>query len=387
MRIKQKYNAIFYGWWVVGACLLITAYTAGAVHFGFTALFEPIAAEFGWSYAQVSFAASIRGVETGFLAPLIGLLVDRWGPRKLMAGGAIILGISLMFLSRVTSLGMFYGAFVLMAIATSACSQLVAITAVVDWFHKRVSVAIGIVISGIGLGGLMVPVVVKLIDLFDWRTAILILAFGAWGIVLPLSLLVRRRVKQHGSPSDGETGDTVVVNEGRASAQSVDVHIGARQILASGSFWHIAVALTCHSLFVHAVTTHVMPYLSSVNIARTTSGLVASALPLVSIGGRLSFGWFGDRIDKRWVAAGAFALMSSGLLLFSYTAIGGAWLLMPFLLLFSVGWGGSVIMRAALVRENFGRGSFGTTLGFIIAVAHLGAITGPPLAGWVFDKW
>ena len=50
--------------------------------YGFTAVFEPIAGELGWSYTQISLAASLRGLETGLLAPLLGLLADRWGPRR-----------------------------------------------------------------------------------------------------------------------------------------------------------------------------------------------------------------------------------------------------------------------------------------------------------------
>ena len=68
---------IFYGWWVVLACFLITLYRSGALSYGFTAFFEPIVEEFGWSYTQVSIAFSLRGLEMGILAPIMGFLVDR----------------------------------------------------------------------------------------------------------------------------------------------------------------------------------------------------------------------------------------------------------------------------------------------------------------------
>ncbi len=87
MDSNQKRSKVFYGWYIVGACVFIALYTGGIVHFGFTAVFEPIAEEFGWSYAQVSLAFSLRGFEMGLLAPVTGLLVDRWGPRKLIFGG------------------------------------------------------------------------------------------------------------------------------------------------------------------------------------------------------------------------------------------------------------------------------------------------------------
>jgi predicted MFS family arabinose efflux permease len=101
----------FYGWWVVAALFLIAAYSTGIVNWSFTALIEPITKEFGWSYAQVSFAASIRGMEVGILAPLLGLLIDRLGPRKPLFVGIILLGVGLLVLSRIETLAMFYGIF------------------------------------------------------------------------------------------------------------------------------------------------------------------------------------------------------------------------------------------------------------------------------------
>ena len=132
MGLNQKRSKVFYGWYIVGACLLISVYTAGVVFFGFTAVFEPIAEEFGWSYAQISLAASLRGLEIGLLAPLMGLLVDRWGPRRLIFGGSILVCAGFLILSHVSTLTMFYGAFALIAIGMSTCTQTVLMTAVAN---------------------------------------------------------------------------------------------------------------------------------------------------------------------------------------------------------------------------------------------------------------
>ncbi len=378
---------MFYGWWVLGACFLITLYTGGVIVLGFTAIFEPIANEFGWSYAQVSLGASLRGLEMGLLAPLMGLLVDRWGPRRLLFGGAIILGLGLILLSRITSLGMFYGTFVIIAIGMSGCGSTVVMTAVVSWFRRKVGTATGILVSGFAVGGLLIPLVAILVDTFGWQIAMVILGLGMWGIALPLSLLVRHKPEQYGYLPDGDLSDTVVVGKGLDSAQSTEVDIGAKQAVMSRTFWQIAVALMCQMLVISAVITHIMPYLSSIGIARSTSSLVASAAPLASIGGRLGFGWLGDRFDKRRVSAAGFALTALGLLCFGYAATVEIWLLVPFLILFGTGWGGNVTMRAALLREYFGRSRFGTIHGFIVGVIWFGFMVGPVLAGWAFDKW
>ena len=383
----KKYPKVFYGWWIVGACFLITLYTGGVVFFGFTAVFEPLVSEFGWSYAQISLAASLRGFEMGLLAPLVGLVVDRWKPRRLIFGGAIFIGIGLMLLSLINSLGMFYGAFILVAIGMSALSSTVLLTAVVNWFRGKVAIATGIVVSGYAVGGVLVPVVTVLIDKYEWRMAMIILGLYTWVIALPLSLLVRHKPEQYGYLPDGDVSSPVVVDGSLTSARSTEVDIPTREAGTRSVFWRIALASMCHMLITSAVVTHVMPYLTSIGISRSASSLAAGALTLASIGGRLGFGWLGDRLDKRGVAALGFALMSLGLLSFGYLGSGWTWLLLPFLILFSTGWGGSVTMRATLLREYFGRSRFGKFYGFVTGVAMLGSIVGAPLAGWVFDTW
>lgn len=387
MHLNQKHPKVFYGWWIVGACLLIWLYIGGVVFFGFTAVFEPIAKEFGWSYAQISLAFSLRGLEVGLLAPLVGFLVDRWGPRKMVFGGTLFVGFGLMLLSRISSLGMFYGAFALIAIGMSACGGTVLLTAVANWFRRKAGIATGIALSGVGLGGLMVLLVTMLVDTFAWRTAMFSLGLGVLFIGLPLSLLIRHKPEQYGYRPDGEESNPVVVGESLTSTQGVEINIPAKQALKSRAFWHIALISMSQSFMVGAVVTHVMPYLSSVGLVRSASSLVATALPVASISGRLSFGWFGDRLDKRRLMAMGFALMALGLLFFDYVGRGSLWMLVPFIVLFSIGWGGVVTTRIALLRQYFGRSSFGTILGFVAGVRVVGQIAGAPLAGWVFDRW
>ncbi|MFC2022033.1 MFS transporter [Chloroflexota bacterium] len=387
MLSDRKPSRIFYGWWVVGACLVISLYSSGATVHSFTALFEPIANEFGWSYAQVSFAASLRGAEMGLFAPLLGLLVDRWGPRRLMFGGVILGGIGLVLLSRITSLSMFYLSFILISVSTSTCSGTVVMTAVSNWFRRKLLRALGIMAIGVALGGLLVPLVSMLIDVFGWRTAMVSLGLGMWIIGLPLSLIVRHKPEQYGYMLDGELSSSVVVDKSLASTTNTEVDIGVKQALTSRTFWHIALALMYVPLSLMAVITHVMPYLSSIGIARSVSSLLASAMPLASIGGRLGVGWLGDKFEKRRVAAVSLALIALGLLCFGYVPTAGMWLLVPFTILVGIGWGSSVPLRVALVQECFGRVRLGTILGFIFGVTALGQMVGPPLAGWTFDRW
>jgi OFA family oxalate/formate antiporter-like MFS transporter len=385
-NLDWKPRRIFYGWWIVGACFFISLYVGGVVFYGFTTLIEPLADEFGWSYTTISFAASLRGMEMGILAPFVGILVDRWGPRRLLFGGVIITSLGLMLLSRTTSLGTFYGAFVLMAIGMSTCSSTVLMTAVANWFRRKIGIATGIMICGYGFSGLLIPAIVNLIDMYEWRMTLVFLTIGLLALCLPLSLLVRHKPEQYGYLPDGEMSNIAISND-LNKAQTVEADVGAKQAVKSRTFWHIALALMCQFIILSAVITHVMPYLTSIGFTRAIAGLVAAGIPLASIAGRLGLGWLGDKVDKRRVAAGAFAMMSLSLLCFGFISAGDTWLLVPFLIIFGIGYGGNNTLRASLIREFFGRSRFGTIHGFTVGIMALGTIAGPPLAGWVFDKW
>ena len=383
--MEAKKHRIFYGWWIVGAGFFIAMYIGGFIHFGFTAVFEPIASDFGWSYAQVSFAASLRSLETGLLAPIVGLLMDRWGPRRLVFAGATVIGLGLLLLSRINSLATFYGAYILIAMGISTCIGVVPIATVGNWFQRKVTIATGILVSGTAMGGFMVPLAARLIDIFEWRTAMVILSFGALGILLPLSLLFRHKPEQYGYLPDGDLHKKPPVSEYQSSTQGNRADIKVKQVLKSSVFWHIAMGFMCHILVVNAVVTHVMPYLNSIGFTRSFSSLVASVIPITSILGRLSFGWLGDRFDKRRVASLGFIITSLGLFSFGFIPAAGTWILVPSLVFVGLGWGGPVPMMPALLREYFGRVKLATVLGLVMGVAALCSMVGPPLAGLIYD--
>jgi MFS family permease len=216
---------------------------------------------------------------------------------------------------------------------------------------------------------------------------IVILAIGLLAVCLPLSLLVRHKPEQYGYQPDGETESTVVFDNSLTQAKIDEVNVGTRQALKTRTFWHITLALLCQAMMLSAVVTHVMPYLSSIGIARATSSLVAMAIPLTSIGGRLGLGWLGDRLDKRRVIAAAFAMICGGLLCFGFASPEAIWLLVLFLILFGIGYGGNNTLRGSVIREFFGRSNFGAIHGIVLGIMMLGNIAAPPLAAWVFERW
>jgi len=379
---------IFYGWWVVGACLTISLFIQGIIGFGFTALIEPLSNKYGWSYTQISFATSLRGLEVGVLAPFLGLLIDKWGTRIFILSGTILCGLSMLVLSRVTTLPTFYMAFALISLGMSALSPTVTMTTAANWFHHKIGKAAGIMHSGNGFSGLMLPVVVWLIDGYGIDRAMVVLGIFSVVIVAPIALIIRDRPEKYGLLPDGATA---LPSPTGKPAESVAVEAAndfkLKEALRSRAFWYLAVAMLFQLMLVNAVTTHMMPYLTSIGIDRARASLVASALPLTSVAGRLGFGWMSDRIDQRYIMATGYAMMSVGMLFFTLAILVNPLYLFPAVPIFSIGFGGNATVRASVVRDYFGRTSFGAIHGLVMGLAVLGNLAGPPLAGWVHDTW
>jgi len=375
----ESRTRIFYGWWIVLSGALIGCYISGAFFYGFTAFVIPMTNEFGWSYLAFSLGASLRGIERGLVAPLMGFLVDRLGPRKLIFSGAFMAGLGFIMLSRTDSLIMFYGASLVLSIGFSASTNVVLTTAVAHWFHRRVSLAMGLLTTGFGMGGLLLPVVIWLIDRYEWRTTLFLLGIGAWVIIPLLGLVIRHKPEQYGYLPDGG----LLSAQADAGAPTNKVAFTAKQALRTRTFWLLSLSFTISFIGVGAVILHVMPYLTSVGLASESAVLVATFIPLLSIVGRLGFGWLGDVFAKKHVLAITAAFQSIGLLAFYYAP--SLWALIIFLITFGSGYGGAIALRPAIQREYFGRSAFGSIQGWSMAVMTIGGIIGPAFAGWVFD--
>jgi sugar phosphate permease len=387
-----KPHKIFYGWWVVAASVAIAIYMAAVVFYGFTAFFQPMADDLGWSYTKISLGASLRGLESGILAPVVGMLIDRWGPRRIVFSGVILLALGMFLLSRCTTLLGFYTGFAFIALGTSGCSMTALVTTVANWFKRRIGLASGIATCGFGLSGIMIPVIVRLIDAYQWRTAMALLALGALVLIAPLSLLFRHKPEQYGYLPDGDLPGSIDEKVREKDVEAVvspveETSFGIRQAVRSRVFWHIALAYVCYHICTAAVVTHVMPYLGSVGIARSTAGLVAMGIPLSSVVGRLGMGFIADRFNKKKLAVVGFIMMSLGLVCFEEVSLAGAVLLIPFLVLFCLGYGGNNTMRVAITRNIFGRAKYGSVFGLLMGIGTAGSFLGPPMAGWAFDSF
>ena len=384
-----KIKDMHYGWIVVTACVLLSTYYSGAVLLGFTAVFEPLIHEFGWSYAQVSFVMSLRGMESGLLVPVAGILMNRWGPRVIIFSGTILVGIGLIGLSQVNSLLAFYAWFIVMGCGLSTATSALLMAAVTGWFKKNLGLATGITCCGVPIGGLLIPFVTRLIDTLGWREAIYYMGIGMWLIPLPLSLLIKsspgssmRLPKGKGIPaSDAGNSDA------GKSLQRPTKDMDEKEVLKSPLFWMICFCFICQYLPIGAVVVHIMPFFSSIGIDRATGSLLASLLPIITVIGRIGFGWMADRMGNKAMTTIAMIFMATGSLLPAFMSDGTMWIIVLFILIFGIGWGGAVPMLNGILCDFFGTRNIAAIIGFAGTAAMIGLMVGPLLAGWVYDQF
>ena len=376
----------FFGWWVVFASAAIVFLTGGTFFYGFGALFNPIVKEFGWSRAAVSFAFSLRTEVGGIAAPVVGFLVDRIGPRRLMVIGVAIVALGFFLLSRTQELWAFYGSVVVIAIGMSAAAGPVGMVAVAYWFRRRRGRALAFLAMGTGASGVMVVVLAWLISAFEWRNALLIIAVVQLAVCLPLALTIHNRPEDIGLHPDGEPQDlrgeeSVAVAPGPAEPEGLTV----RQALGSSAFWRLAVAVSLGNLGTMAIIVHQIPFFTgSIGLSEGAAAASVTGMTLVSVGGRFGFGYMADFVDKRFVMAGAYAMLALAVLLFA--AIYEPWQIFLALPLFGLGWGGIIPVRPALQAEVFGLRAFGAIQGLVFTIATLGGLIGPVFAGWMYDQ-
>lgn len=392
-----KRKKIFYGWWIAITAAFLNVVTGGTFIYAFTTFFNPIRHSFGWSAAITSIAFTLRGLETGLLDPIVGYMVDKYGPRKLMFGGWLVAGLGYLLMSRIDSLWTFYATFLIISTGFSFGTFIIFNTAVANWFVKKRSRALTITYVGFGISGVLVPLVAMSISQFGWRDTALYVGIFLWLAGLPLSLVMRHKPEQFGYLPDGETGEKTGEPESASGTHLSDkipekdagyskLEFTAREALRSRPFWLLSMAYFFQHVATSAVMVHIVPYLVSSGVPAGISAIAVTGMTLCSLIGRIGFGILGDFFKKRYLISIAFTLQIIGVLFFSYVDGDKVWLLIPFLITYGAGYSGPIPLRAGLVADYFGTKSFGTIFGWVAMIGMLGGVASPVIAGWIFDS-
>ena len=384
---------VFYGWAIVAIGGTTAAVAGGTFYFGFSAVFDPIVREFGWSRAATSVAYSLRAEVGGLEAPAVGVLLDRFGPRRVMRIGLFVLSLGMFIIAATQNIWMFYLGFIVATVGMGGCGGLVGMLAITRWFHRKRGRALAIMTVGNGLGGLMVPILAILIVNFGWRVALVVAGVYILLIGLPLTFAMVDRPEDMGLSPDG-VADLDGVNPSTAkgfpeevagiASSHEDVALSAGEAIRTRSFWILALSLALISLSGAAITVHLVPHFIHVGMPDEIAALGMTALAIISLLGRIGFGFAADKFDKPYVMAAAMTMQAVGCA--GLALVQGPLSALVVLGILSPGFGGTVPVRPALQADYFGIHAFGAIQGLLMLVATLGGAVGPVLAGWMFDQ-
>ena len=387
---------VFYGWWMVGAATILNIFAGGTFIYGFTVFFNPIRNTFGWSATVTSVAFTLQRFEAGILEAVAGFLVDRVGPRKLMLGGWSVVGLGFLLMSRINSLWAFYGSFLLIATGMSFATFIVIFATIANWFNKKRSRAMTLVVVGFGISGTLVPLLALAVGGLGWRETLIIVGIAAWVIGIPLSLLMRHKPSQYGYLPDGDSPETASesqsVTDFHSASDTVEQESGPstsdftiKAALKTRTFWLLSAAFFFQFIGASAVMVHIVPYLESVEIPTTIAAITVTGITVCSLIGRLGFGLIGDFANKRYLITIGITLQTIGVFALSFVHMDMIWLIVPFLLTYAPGFGATIPLRLALQADYFGTESLGAIMGAMALVSMMGGLASPIIAGWIFD--
>jgi MFS transporter, OFA family, oxalate/formate antiporter len=383
MKKKAK---IFYGWWIVLVTNIICMTGFGTWLYAFPAFFGPMTAEFGWSRAQTSGAASFRSIEGGIAGPIVGWLVDKFGSRNVVLGSGIISGFGFVLMTQVNSLISFYLIYgLVVSVGMSGMTYIPAFTVIAKWFKKRLSLAFSLLAIGAALGGTFwSPAAAWLIANYGWRSAFFVIGIAIWAIVIPLSFVIVETPEKKGLRMDNDPEDDGKDADSDQPKPLVQPDYTARQALASRSFWLLSIAWFFQSMAFNVVFVHGVVAMTDMGIEYLKAAALIGAITSVSFFGRMILGLLGDYIEKRYLLFFAYCLISGGI--FALANAHSMGMVYLFVGLYGFGYGGTVPVMASLRADYFGRTALGKIQGFMSPVAMLAGAFGPVVTGYIFDQ-
>ena len=355
-----------YRYVIVGIGFLTLAGASGVANL-FSVFYSTLLDTFEWSHAAGASVYSVNMLVVALSAPLAGWLLDRFGPRWLFTTASALIGLAFLACSRLQHLGhfmLFYGVF-------SALGQtaLLSMTVVVArWFaHEQRGRAIGFADVGTGFGMVvMVPGSAWLIGQFGWRAAFVVLGLALIAVLVPLNLLHR--------PAPG------------AAAEDRRL-VSLSGLLGSRALWMLCIAHLFMTITMTMVNVHLVEFLVSTNILRIfAASTVLSAVSLVSLPGRMFFGWLADRLQPNGAFTAAMSCTMLGFVMLLVLAqLESRWPLIAFVVIYGFAQGAGGIAVAAKTVALFQGPFLGTIFMVVTLSGNLGAAFGAWFGGRLFD--
>ena len=270
----------------------------GAQTFGF--FFKPMIEELGWNRTVMTAALLARDLVRATTSPAFGYAVDRYGPRFLMTGSAIVLGISLMLLSQTREIWhfvLFYG--VIGTFGIPGLSYSVISPTIAKWFIRHRGKATGIATAGLNVGAvLLTPLILFLIQTLGWRTAWFVLGFVPWIVVVPPCLLwLRRQPEDMGLLPDGaapaaasEASETDRTRQRPLMNPIDEVSWTVAQALRAPAFWLLVAFEVLSGMSIGALIIHRIPYVTDLGFSDVQAGISFAIYGVCAFASKMAWG-------------------------------------------------------------------------------------------------
>ena len=388
-RARRK---VFFGWKIVAAGGVLNALAGGAYWTGFAVYFLPITRDFGLSRATTSLISSLGRLEGGFEGPLAGYLVDRLGPRKMVAFGGIMAGVGFILLGFTRSFAMFLLVYVgVLSVGMNAGFNHGIGAAINQWFVRRKGLAMSITYMGQSIGGSVITPAVAFIVLSQgWRTAAIVSGVIMVALTIPLSFVVRGSPESVGLLPDGDAvrsdvrGNVLTERTSRFSRHITTVDFTIKEAFRTRSFWLLTMAMGLRIAATSGTNVHLVPLVVWKGQSEATGAFVVAVVAFASIHLRVFLGWVGDKWAKQKMI-GITMLLGAASMMILLLPGGGLWRLLVFAALFAFP---EAVpgMAWSLVGDFYGRKSFATLRGVANAAGSFMSAGTPVYLGWRFDS-
>ena len=375
---------IYHGWYIVAISVVILTLLLGSTFHAFGVFVLPVSRDFGLSRAETNTALILFSLGNAICAPIVGQMLDRLSIRHIMLGCSLLMGASLVTLG--LSHSVWLSAIVIgapLAFAMQGAGVLTANTMVVRWFSVHRGRAMAIALTGMSLGGILLPPLIALgIEHVGWRETLVIVGCA---VVLTLVALVPIARPRPG-PDDVESKTTRAGDaESRAREAAANVRpLKATSLLRMWPFWTIGVSSALTLGVAQSLMITLAPLAQDTGIGSTQAASLISILAAAGLIGNLLLAWIADRVDRMRLLGSLFIAVAlvNGLFFFSHDY--------PLLVTCAalLGLAGGIVGPAfhTLIADRFGPASFGTAYGLMTPVlAILGALC-TRYAGEVFDR-
>ena len=369
-----------YAWVVVTVTFLVLLVTA-SVRAAPGILIIPLEREFGWDRATVSGAIAISILTFGLGGPLSGALIGRYGPRKVILGGSVLIALGLgafLAMRELWQLFLFWG--IVVGVGTGAVGNVLGATVAHRWFRTHRGLIIGLFGAATSAGALLfIPAMAALSVTVGWRGAIVLLIVACVAVLVPVALFMRDRPADVGTRAFGE-GALVSAAERADDERRTPL----RDAVRTTDFWLLAGSFfICGYTSNGLIGTHLIPHAVEHGFTAVTAASAVGVMGAMNIVGTLSSGWLSDRFDNRKLLAVyyGFRALSLAALPLVIEARG----LYFFAILYGLDWIATVPPTANLTAKIFGRASLGTIYGWIFFSHMLGAAIAAYLGGFFHE--